>query len=197
MPKKGSIPKSPLTAIPWPFTREQDLAIFLKTLEEEFGEDGTNTLPAFEALSLIASKIWMSEKPPNNPIPIPWWIVDTLASGFCIYRESAMSTSSVPLGEAYNLQGGGQGKEPRINDRLRHLRDIRIATAIALAKADSVKIEASLQEQADTTGLSVGQIRRIWEKTGSRLTTLSAISVRAKPREVLRVACSYIKLRAN
>ncbi len=72
------------------------------------------------------------------------------------------------LGEAYGLEGGGQGKEPRIQRSLRQLRDIRIATAIARAGMKGVKIEAALQEQADETRLSVGQVRRIWESNRDR-----------------------------
>jgi len=166
MPKKSSIPESPLRGKPWPFSLDQDLAVFLIMLEEQFRNDRSNPLPAFEALSYIASYVWQAEEP--STLPIPWWVVQALAIGFINYRDRAGSGTPMTLGEAYNLEGRGQGKEPRIQRALRELRDIRIATAIAQANVAGVKIEAALQEQSDKTRLSVGQVRRIWEKNHRR-----------------------------
>jgi hypothetical protein len=171
MPKKSSIPESPLQGQPWPFSLEQDLAIFLIMLEERFRKDTSDPLPAFEALSYIASYVWLTEKPSTYTLPIPWWVVQALVIGFKNYRDHAGSTTPMTLGEAYNLEGRGQGKKPRIQHGLRHLRDIRIAIAIAQAEANGVKIEASLQDQSEKTGLSVGQVRRIWETNRGRAST--------------------------
>jgi hypothetical protein len=168
MPKKGSIPESPLQGTPWPFSLEQDLTVFLVMLEERFRKNTSDPLPAFEALSYIASYVWLIEKPPSYTLPTPWWAIQALAIGFNSYRDAAGSTAPLTLGEAYRLEGRGQGKEPRIQRGLRQLRDIRIAVAIATATADGVKIETALQEQADKTGLSVGQVRRIWEMNRRR-----------------------------
>ncbi len=168
MPKKGSIPESPLHGKPWPFSLEQDLAVFLMMLEERFRNDRSDPLPAFEALSYIASYVWKAEEPSSYTITIPWWVVQALAIGFINYRDRAGSTTPITLGEAYNLEGRGQGKEPRIQRTLRELRDIRIAIAIAQAHVGGVKIDAALKEQSDKTGLSVGQARRIWEKNRRR-----------------------------
>jgi hypothetical protein len=168
MPKKSSIPESPLRGKPWPFSLEQDLAIFLMMLEERFRKDMSDPLPAFEALNYIASYVWLTEKSSTRTVPVPWWVVQALAIGFNIYRDRAESTTPTTLGEAYNLEGRGQGRNPRIQHGLRQLRDIRIATAIALARANGVKIEAALQEAADKSKLSVGQVRRIWETNRGR-----------------------------
>jgi hypothetical protein len=168
MPKKGAIPESPLQGEPWPLSLEQDLAAFLRMLEKRFRSDMSDPLPAFEALGYIAAYVWKTEKPSPCTLPIPWWVVETLAIGFMKYRESAESTAPVTLGEAYQLEGRGQGKEPRIQRGLRQLRDIRIATAIASAKTDGIKLEAAFQEQANKTKLSVAQIRRIWETNHRR-----------------------------
>jgi len=168
MPKKSSIPESPLQGEPWALSLEQDLAVFLIMLEEQFRADRSDPLPAFEALSYFASYVWQTEEPSTHTLPIPWWVVQALAIGFKKYRDTAESTAPITLGEAYKLEGGGQGKEPRIQRALRQLRDIRIATAIAQATVAGVKIEAVLKEQADNTRLSVGQVRRIWEKNRRR-----------------------------
>ncbi len=141
------------------------------TLEKRFRKDTSDPLPAFEALSYIASYVLRTEKPSTYTLPIPWWVVQALVIGFNIYRDGAGSTTPITLGEAYKLEGGGQDKEPRIQRALRQLRDIRIATAIAQAEASGVKIEAALQEQSDKTGLSVGPVRRIWAMNRGRATT--------------------------
>jgi hypothetical protein len=168
MPKKGAIPESPLQGEPWPFTLEQDLAGFLTMLEKRFRSDTSDPLPAFEAIGYIAAYVWKTERPSPSTLQIPWWVVETLAIGFMKYRESAGSSTPMTLGEAYQLEGRGQGKQPRIQRGLRQLRDIRIATAIASAKANGIKIEAALQEQANKTKLSIGQVRRIWEANRRR-----------------------------
>src|SRR3954471_14296254 len=146
---KTSVPESPLQSEPWPFTLEQDLAIFLKMLEERFQEDTSDPLPAFEALNYIAAYVWQSEDSSLQALQIPWWVVHALATGFNIYRRSAETTTPMTLGEAYSLEGGGQGKVPRVQRAVRELRDIRIAIAIAQAQEAGGKIEAALQNQAD------------------------------------------------
>jgi hypothetical protein len=164
MPKKGSFPESPLQSASWPFMLEQDLAIFLTMLEDRFRKDRSDPLPAFEALSYVAAYVWRNENSSTRMLPIPWWVVQALAIGFSIYRDSAETSTPMTLGESFNLEGRGQGKEPRVQRAMRELRDIRIATAIALARAAGGKIEAALQDQAQKTRLSIGQVERIWEK---------------------------------
>ncbi len=164
MAKKVVLPESPLEGKSWPRSRDQDLPHFLAMLESEFHRDTSNTLPAFEAVNLIASHLWERDQSSPEFVSVPWWTVEVLAMGYNIYRDGALSNAPLKLGEAFGLEGGGQGKQPRIQQSLQKLRDIRIAGAIAFNSAEGVKIEAALQEQADLTQLSVGQIRRIWEE---------------------------------
>ena len=46
----------------WPLTAEQDLANFLAMTKEVFSADGTNPLPAFEALGFIAAYHWEQDR---------------------------------------------------------------------------------------------------------------------------------------
>jgi hypothetical protein len=173
MPKKRTFPESPLPHEQWRLNREQDLAMFLTMLERRFRENSSDPMPAFEAIKYIAAYFWAVDKSPDSVL-VPWWVVQALAIGFNKYHDAATSTAPLTLGEAYQVEGRGQGKRPKIQQSLNELRDIRIAGAIAMAKADGVKIEAALQEQAQKTGLSVVHVRRIWEQKRAR--ALSAVT---------------------
>jgi hypothetical protein len=163
MTKGIAIPKSPLGNLSWSGDDDQDLSAFLECLREKFKEDGKNTIPAFEAISLVAARRWKAEKTAPDSVSVPWWALEVIASGFCIYRDSASSTEPISIGEAYNLEGAGLGKRPKIADYLREIRDIRIALSIALGEQEDIKIESLLQVQADETKLSAGYVRSIWE----------------------------------
>ena len=47
--------------------------------------------------------------PPQDRVPVPWWVVRLLTEGFVRYWHS---DTGVTLGEAFRLEGGGQGKKP-------------------------------------------------------------------------------------
>jgi hypothetical protein len=172
MPKKSPIPESPLEDRPWPFTLEQDLKTFLIMMADRFQKNRSDSLPAFEALNYIAVYRWQKGDNPPDEVPVPWWVVQALAIGFNLYRDSAQSRTPMTLGEAYNLEGRGQGREPRIQHWFRQLRDIRIVSAIVMAQANGQKLEAALQKEVEKTGLSIGQVRRIWEKNREQASRL-------------------------
>src|SRR5262245_41251743 len=145
MSKKRPVPESPLKGKPWPRDREQDLCRFLLEFEARFRSETSNPLPAFEALATVAAYFWLKEEtPPGNEVALPWWVVEVIASGFEIYRESSLSTTPMTMGEAYNLEGRGQGKIPWIQREWRERRDKRIALAVAFEEANGVKIEAAI-----------------------------------------------------
>src|SRR5258706_8739748 len=143
MPKKKSLPASPFQDRPWPLSLEQDLANFLAMLEARFKSNMSDSLPAFEAVGYIASYVWEKGDPSPCTVPIPWWIIEALAINYFRYRDSAESGASMTLGEAYGVEGGGQGNEPRIQREMREHGNRRIALAIAFADADGIKIDAA------------------------------------------------------
>ncbi len=165
MAKKIKHPESPLKDEDWPLTRPEELILYLQMQRQLFEADRSNALPAFEALTYIATEIWGNgETPRDCAVTIPLWIVETLAEGFLRYRDAAENGPSKTFGEAYGIEGGGQGKEPRISIEIRKLRDIRLATTIASRKEQGIKIEASIQKMSEETELSCSQVRRIWQK---------------------------------
>ena len=174
--KNTRLPKSPLEDEQWPFTPEEELALFVEMEHQQLEAEPSHTLPAFNALAFIMAATWKREETgaPEAEVVLPKWVAETLAQGFFKYRDAAHASQKVSLDEAFCLEGRGQGRQPPIVREKVNVRDIRIAISIAKRKLDNVKIEAALQEMADATGLSLGQIRRIWEK--HRKKALSALN---------------------
>ena len=165
MAKKIKLPESPLKDEDWPLARPEELSLYLQMQRQRFEADRSNVLPAFSALTYIVTEIWgNAETLRDRDVKIPLWIVETLAEGFLRYRDAAENGRSMTFGEAYGVEGGGQGKKPRISIEIRELRDIRLVTTIASRKEQGIKIEASIQEMSEKTGLSRSQVRRIWQK---------------------------------
>ena len=175
MSRKPRLPKSPLDDERWPLTPEEELALFLEMELQKLQEDPSHALPAFNALAYIISAVWQREDTgrPETKVTLPRWVAEKLAEGFFRYRDAAHGSEYISLGQAYGLEGRGQGKQPPIVGEKNILRDIRLVTTIAKRRLDGIKLEAALQEMVDATGLSIGQVRRIWEK--HRTKALSAL----------------------
>ena len=163
MAKKTKQPGSPAGHIPAAATRAEELTKFLDELEIVRGKDRSHTLAAFEALNCVGSYL-KCEKVDDSSVQIPRWVLDDLFEGYCRYKKSANTQHPTPLGEAYGIEGGHQGQEPKILSMERDLRDKRIALRIAFAKEAGSKIGAEINQLASETDLSEGQVRRIWEK---------------------------------
>jgi hypothetical protein len=160
---KGHQLESAWTDANWPFTAEQDLAVFLHLAREFFEAKPTSPLPAFEVLNYIACYYWRSDRTPET-VSVPFWAVEVIASGYNLYREGHTGSSKAKpkFGEALGLEGGGQGKRPRIQDALNFRRNIRIAIHIVLLEEQGWKIEAALQKIADDSGIHPNTIRNVW-----------------------------------
>lgn len=166
MSEKTAFPESPLKGEHWPLTPEEELALFLEMEHAKLQADPSHALPAFQALTYVMASIWRQDEHPSptHSVTVPMWAAETIAQGFMQYQDTAKQKYLITLGEAYGIEGGGQGKQPKIKAYLRQLRDIRIATQIAMREESGIKLEAALQEMADKTNLSLGNVRRVWER---------------------------------
>jgi hypothetical protein len=116
-------------------------------------------------MGLIAAYYWDGEESePEHDVAVPWWVVQTLAIGFKTYEDSLGELAPKTLGETLGLEGGAQGKRPKMGAALQLRRDIRIALRIAIEEAIGVKIDSLVRELAVEAGLSDAQIRRIWSE---------------------------------
>lgn len=170
MSKKTKTPESPLKDEHWPLTPEEELALFLEMERQKLQADPSHAVPAFNALAYVLSAVWRRENTdlPETDVMLPKWVAEALAQGFFRYREAAHGGEYISLGEAYGLEGRGQGKQPPIIQEKNQSRGIRLVTTIAQRRLAGIKLEAALQEMVVATGLSLGQVRRIWERDGKR-----------------------------
>jgi len=167
MPKKLKLIDSPLDDIDLGFSREEELELNLELARFKYDQDQSTALAAFQALNYLVGYCWRQEKQPlDDIIPLPWWAAEVLAEGYLRYEETASSVAPKTLGEAFGMEGGGQGKARRIKTDLRDLRDMRIAIKLSMILEDGVLEEAALQRLATEANLSADRIKKIWDNKG-------------------------------
>jgi hypothetical protein len=102
---------------------------------------------------------------PNTTLPVPWIWIRALRTAWERYL-----TDHEPLGRAFGLEGGGQGKSPTI-DKLAQMLDERaiarwIGSQLEKARAakKKIRIEDVIQDAAVKFGKSDVTIRRAWQR---------------------------------
>lgn len=169
MPKKLKLIDSPLDDIDLGFSLEEELEMNLELSRFKFDQDRSTALAAFQALNYLVTRWWQEGKQPlDDTIPLPWWAAEVLTEGYLRYQETVSSIAPKSLGEAFGMEGGGQGKQRRIKADLRKLRDIRIAIKLCMLLEDDVPKEAALQRLATEADLSADRIEKIWDNKGKK-----------------------------
>jgi hypothetical protein len=102
---------------------------------------------------------------PNTKLPVPWIWIRALGAAWDRY-----TTERGPLGVAFGLEGGGQGKSPTI-DKLAQMLDERaiarwIGSELVAARAakKKIRIEDLVQDAAIKFEKSDVTIRRAWQR---------------------------------
>lgn len=151
-------------------SRDEELTIQLDTLLDLFQRDRSTALPAFEAVRRIAAHEWGRkdglERVPTAEVKVPWWVVQALAIGFNTYADARANGLITPLGRAYGLEGGGQGKTTRVAQSANELRDQRLVMGIALRVQRGMTVRAAIEAMIteDLTSLSFDRVEKIWAK---------------------------------
>ena len=106
---------------------------------------------------------------PNTKLPVPWIWVRALGAAWDRYKSERE-----PLGVAFGLEGGGQGKSPTI-DKLAQMLDERaiarwIGSQLAAPSGakKKIRIEDLVQKAARKFGKSDVTIRRAWQRFSRR-----------------------------
>jgi hypothetical protein len=104
---------------------------------------------------------------PETKLEVPWIWIHSLATAWEKYKSEGGQ-----LGQAFGLEGGGQGKPPIIDKLSRMLDERAFARWIwlhvqsARAAGKKTSIEDVIQEAAETFGKSDETIRRAWKRFG-------------------------------
>jgi hypothetical protein len=104
---------------------------------------------------------------PRTNLAVPWIWIRSLATAWEKYK-----TEGGPLGHAFGLEGGGQGKSPTIATLMQMLDERAIARWIwsrvqeARAAHKKIRIEDVIQEAAEKFNKSDFTIRRAWRRFG-------------------------------
>ena len=105
----------------------------------------------------------------NTKLPVPWIWIRALGAAWDRYKSERE-----PLGVAFGLEGGGQGKSPTI-DKLAQMLDERaiarwIGSQLAAPSGakKKIRIEDLVQKAARKFGKSDVTIRRAWQRFSRR-----------------------------
>ena len=134
----------------WGIARDVDIRVKTGTLpQEEVNED------------------W--QIPPLKTVPVPWIWIRALATAWVKYRKEGG-----PLGQAFGLEGGGQGKPPAMTKLMQMLDERAIARWIwsryqeARAAGNQIEIEDVILEAEEKFDRSDVTVRRAWRRFGVR-----------------------------
>ena len=112
---------------------------------------------------------------------VPVWYLETLMACF---RRYASSDGGVTFGEAFKLEGGGQGARKRVSKLSEIIRDMKVCDQILAIRAAAeesgaaISIEAAcahLSTNYEIQGTPLGEvaIRRAFRKYGARYTKIA------------------------
>jgi hypothetical protein len=107
--------------------------------------------------------------PPGKTLPVPWIWIRFLSAAWEKYK-----TENGPLGHAFGLEGGGQGKQPTISTLTRTLDELAVCRWIgsqlqaAKTAQKRIPIEHLIQDAAEKFDRSDVTIRRAWGRFGRR-----------------------------
>lgn len=148
---------------------ETELQLFLEMSREYFEKDRSTTLHAFQAIGYLTTYFWqLNEGKEPQEVSVPYWIIKALGIGWMNYREAFSEGRTTTLGEAYGLEGGGQGKSKKIRNLDLEIRDIRVAAKLASEISQGTSVTSAISDMANTLGVSEETIRRIWKRLGRK-----------------------------
>lgn len=171
--------ESPGEAIPWNLDEHLHGCLAAYQLERNYG---AAVFFALEALWGIARDVDIRAKTGNldpaqldeqwvlsplETLPVPWIWIRALSMAWEKYKDEGG-----PLGHAFGLEGGGQGKSPIIATLMQMLDERAIARWIwsrvqeLRAAGQEIWIEDVVQEAAEKFGKADVTIRRAWGRFG-------------------------------
>ena len=143
------------------------LTDYLDACEHAFRGNTKTAFAAFEALASVAAFWWQPGRNPPERVEVPWWALDVIASGFMIYNDEWDAGDNTGFGEAFGIEGGGQGTKPILAKVRKLRRDRNIALYIAMAVEKGVSVETAVADTAEHCSLNERTVWRIWGDLGT------------------------------
>ena len=138
---------------------------YMSAWRSKFENDPTNILPAIKGLQSVASYYWQfPDEQGSDSVGVPFWVVEVLSEGFFRYENARSADRTTTLGEAFGLEGGGQGKQPKLKEQRTIVRDRNIALSIAMQIAEELTVEEAVNLVAEQHSLSEKTVWPIWSK---------------------------------
>ena len=138
-----------------PTSRDDLRRVFLDAYKAHFEQDTTNPLPAFDALESVIGYWWESgDEPKDGVVEVPYWALEIFVRGYHQYKDAHERRERMHFGEAFGIEGGGQGKQPRIRRHMVEGKDRNIALWIALDQEQGISREQAIANAAERIGVS-------------------------------------------
>lgn len=110
-------------------------------------------------------------------VRVPLWFIEVLGATFYKYIEA---NGNMTFGEAFKMEGRGQGKQRRVPELQRMIRDWKLCDSLIGIRADAeekgepISIEKAcgeLAQRLEKVGVKISEdvIRRAWHKHGKRV----------------------------
>ena len=124
------------------------------------------------AASLLAKS--QSKGDPRELVGIPLWALNAVAERYDLYARAHITNRTTKFGEAFGIEGGGQGQKPKIRQHMRDARNRALCLSIALMKRrtemtlDEIfsKLASDEIQHTDSSkaGISTEHLKRIWNE---------------------------------
>lgn len=148
-------PRSAIDSLNIPTSQDDLRSLFLDFYRFHFEQDTTNPLPAFDALESIVGYWWNAgEEPKDGVVEVPFWALEIFVHGYHQYKDAHEHRKPLHFGEAFGIEGGGRGKQPRIRQHMVEWKDRNLALWIALDRERGTSREQAIANAAERVGVS-------------------------------------------
>ncbi len=156
-------PTDPLDELEIPPDLDLLMTDYMDTWKSKYENDSSNIIPALYGISAIACFYWQNPNKLGSPnVTVPFWAIEALSEGFMKYHQAKGSGRTTTLGEAFGLEGGGQGITPILKKTFKSDRNRKIALSIAIKIDGGISVEEAVNLVADEYDLSEKTIWPIW-----------------------------------
>lgn len=169
------LPDSPLTELESELAENEELVLHNFARFIQYEKDAS-VLHALDAI--LATNALVHSEGQDNPhllVRVPLWALNAISGRYASYSDAHIEDRSTKFGEAFGVEGGGQGKPPKIRSHLKEARNRSLCMTVAYEKRrnpdkslDKIFSELASEEQKNeedtASGISAEHLKDIWKK---------------------------------